>query len=286
MGELDERFSANPQQAEYWNATAGENWAKYDAEMDQRLRPMTFELLRRSEAGPGQRVLDVGCGAGSMTEQIARAVAPSGSVMGLDISEPLLAVARNRCAALENVTFHNADAQVHPFAPESMDILMSRFGVMFFNDPFAAFANLRTALRPGGRLHFACWASAERNQWFSLPLEIAKAHLGPPDPAPARAPGPLAFAEGDYVAEILSAAGFQDIRIELVETSVASPDSPERQAELYLRMGPAARLMAAKSPEPATVAALIAELTAALRDHATSDGVALGATVQYVAAVA
>ena len=146
MGEYEQRFSANPQQAEYWNSVAGQKWVKYDEEMTSSLRPMTFDLLRRSAMGPGIDLLDVGCGAGSTTEQIAHSVGPTGTVLGLDISEPPLSVARNRCAALSHVHFLNADAQVYPFAPESFDLLMSRFGVMFFSDPFTAFANLLNAL--------------------------------------------------------------------------------------------------------------------------------------------
>jgi SAM-dependent methyltransferase len=286
MGEFEERFSANPQQAEYWNSVAGPKWVEYDAEMDSRLSPMTFELLRRSAIGPGLDVLDVGCGAGSTTEQIAHTVGPTGTVLGLDISEPLLSVARNRCAALSQVTFLRADAQVHPFATECFDVLMSRFGVMFFSDPFAAFANLLKALRPGGKLHFVCWASADKNQWFTVPLNVVMEFLGPPEPVPPRAPGPLAFSDRDYVLEILSAAGFRNIQIESVETTIVSPDSPEKQAELYLRMGPASRLVAAKLPGPEVMNAITAKLTAELRHYANRDGIAFGATVHYVAATA
>lgn len=286
MGEYEQRFSANPQQAEYWNSVAGQKWVKYDAEMDSRLRPMTFDLLRRSAMGPGIDVLDVGCGAGSTTEQIAHSVGPTGTVLGLDISEPLLSVARNRCAALSHVHFLNADAQVYPFAPESFDLLMSRFGVMFFSDPFTAFANLLNALRPSGKLHFACWASADKNPWFTVPLNVAKEHLGPPEPVPPRAPGPLAFSDCDYVAEILSVAGFRNIQIDSVETTIVSSDSPEKQAEVYLRIGPAARLVAAKSPGPEVMDAITASLISELRNYATRDGITLGATVHYVAATA
>ena len=155
---------------------------------------------------------------------------------------------------------------------------------MFFNDPFAAFANFLGALRPSGRLHFVCWASADRNPWFTVPLNVAKEHLGPPEAIPSRAPGPLAFSDCDYVAEILSAAGFGDIQIESVETSIMSSDSPEKQAEVYLKMGPAARLVAAKSPGSKVMDAIIASLISELRNYATSDGIALGATVHYVAA--
>ena len=286
MSEIEQRFSANAQQAEYWNTVAGEKWVRHNVSMDQRLRPMTDELIVRAGVARGHSVLDIGCGGGATTEQIAQVVDSTGHVLGLDISEPMLALARARCAQLAQVSFENADAQVHPFPTQRFDRLISRFGVMFFNDPPAAFNNLRTSLRTSGALHFVCWASADDNPWFSVPLTIAKRHLGAPDPIPPRAPGPLAFSEPDYVREILTAAGFRSVDIESVKTTVASSDSAEQQAALYLEMGPAARLIAAKSPDASTMATIASELVSELKKFETGNGVALGATVHYVAASA
>lgn len=180
--------------------------------------------------------------------------------------------------------FENADAHVHPFSEQSFDLLLSRFGVMFFSEPPAAFANLLKGLRRNGRLHFICWASAEENPWFTVPLEVAKRHLGPPEPTPPRAPGPLAFSEPEYVESILMKAGFRELQIDAVETAMKSSEPAEQQAELYLKMGPAARLVAAKSPDPVTLEALTADLANELRRHETKDGVELGARVHYVSA--
>jgi SAM-dependent methyltransferase len=286
VDEFKQRFSANAQQAEYWNTEPGRKWVQRDAKMDERLGPMTNELVRRSRVGFEHSVLDVGCGGGSSKEQPAGVVGNSGHILGIDISEPLLELARKRCESLPQVKFTNADAQVHPFPRQSFDLLASRFGVMFFSDPTSAFRNLLGALKPEGRLHFVCWASVAENAWFTVPLTVANRYLGELEPGPARAPGPLAFSEPDYVFDILSAAGFKDIQIEIVATTMISADPPEQQAELYLTGGPAARLMAANSPQADVVAELTAVLANELQTYETKDGISPGATVHYVAASA
>jgi ubiquinone/menaquinone biosynthesis C-methylase UbiE len=151
MGDLEQRFSANVQQAEYWNSEPGQKWVQRDAEMDERLGPMTEVLIRRSGVRVGDHVLDIGCGGGSSTEQIAHSVGSDGRVVGIDISEPLLALARARCGDLSQVSFETADAQVHQFPKQGFDLLLSRFGVMFFSDPVNAFGNLFKALKPTGK---------------------------------------------------------------------------------------------------------------------------------------
>ena len=284
MGDLEQRFSANVQQAEYWNSEPGRKWVQRDAEMDERLGPMTEELIRRSGVRVGDHVLDIGCGGGSSTEQIAHSVGSDGRVVGIDISEPLLALARARCGNLSQVSFENADAQVHKFPKQGFDLLLSRFGVMFFSDPVSAFGNLLKALNSNGKFHFVCWATVDENPWFAVPLSIAKRYLGEPEPVPARAPGPLAFSEPDYVLDILTSAGFKDIQIEPTETVMASSDPPERQVDLYLTGGPAARLIAAKSPSADIMDELTAALIGELRKYETKDGIALGATVHYISA--
>ncbi len=284
MSDFEQRFQANAQQAEYWNTAAGGKWVQYSAAMDIRLRPMADELLQRASIQPGHRVLDIGCGGGATTEQVAAAVGREGAVLGIDISEPLLGLARARCEALSQVSFENADAQVHPLPEGGFDVLVSRFGVMFFSDPVAAFANLAKALRPDGQVHFACWAPLERNPWFTIALDVANRYFGALEPTPPRAPGPLAFGECDYVEEILTAGGFREISIDSIATKMASPEPVEAQAELYLKLGPASRLIDAANPGTETMNSLTADLVAELKNHQTSEGIALDATVHYVSA--
>ena len=284
MSQFEQRFQANAQQAEYWNTIAGPKWVQHDAAMDIRLRPLAKELLRRASLHSAERVLDIGCGGGTMTELIASDVGTDGKVLGVDISEPLLELARTRCDALNQVSFDNADAQVHLFAEQGFDVLLSRFGVMFFSDPVAAFANLAKALRPGGRLLFVCWAPIEFNPWFTVALDVATRHFGAPEPTPPRAPGPLAFSDKGYVDDILGRGGFRDVSIDTVATKMTSPEPVEVQADLYLKLGPTARLLSAAMPDAQVMDVLTQELIAELNKHRTSDGIALGATVHFVSA--
>lgn len=284
MSDYTERFQANAEQAEYWNETGGPRWVQHQASMDTRLRPLTDELLVRAAPRPGEKVLDVGCGSGATAVPLGEAVGPKGQVIGIDISEPMLEAARERCQGIAQARFENTDAQIHPFPDRMYDLLVSRFGVMFFSDPYAAFKNLAQTLRPKGRLHFVCWAPLDRNPWFTVPLGVAKRYLGAPEPSPPRTPGPLAFSDPEYVEDILSRAGFRNIGIDPFETTIASSETPEQQAELFLKLGPAARLIAEREPNSKTLQALTTELTAELHRHQTSEGVSLGATVYYVSA--
>ncbi len=284
MSDYSERFEANAEQAVYWNENAGPKWVEHQATMDARLGPITDELLIRAATRPGETVMDIGCGSGATTAPLAEAVGESGRVTGIDISETMLAAARERCRGLAQVHFENTDAQVHPFAEGSFDLLFSRFGVMFFSDPYAAFENLARSLRPGGRLHFVCWAPVDQNPWFTVPLEVAKRHLGKPTPKPPRAPGPLAFSEAEYVADILKHAGFEELVIDPFESAMVSSETPEQQAELFLKLGPAARLIAEREPTRETLHTLATELAGELARYQGDQGISLGATVYYVSA--
>ena len=284
MNEFEARFQANAQQAEYWNTKSGPKWVQHDESMNTRFIPLTEELLKRARPQRNEHVLDIGCGGGSTTKRIAEEIGPDGQVLGIDISEPLLDLARSRCGDLTQVSFENADAQVHPLPPQSFDLIFSRFGVMFFGDPFAAFTNLGKSLAPGGRLHFVCWAPIERNPWFTIPLEVVAHHLGKAETTPPRAPGPHAFSEPEYVVDFLTQGGFHEIEVSTVETSITSPDSPEQHATMYLGIGPASRLVLDRSPDAATLQKIIEDLIAKMKLYQTEDGISLGATVNYVSA--
>ena len=216
--------------------------------------------------------------------QLAAAVGTHGSVLAIDISEPLLAVARRRClqGGHANVRLICADAQTHRFERGCYDLVLSRLGVMFFAHPVAAFANLRSALRPGGGLAFACWGPLEDNPWFALPLEVGIRRLGPPEPPPPRAPGPLAFSDPGYIDEILSAAGFTNREIDRVDTPLPGAASARKEAELVSLMGPLARLMRERGADEAMRLTLVDELTERLAPYATADRVRLPAAFHLV----
>ena len=177
-------------------------------------------------------MLDVGCGTGETLLRLARAVGPAGRVTGVDISKPMLAVAARRAAGLPAVETAQADAASHPFPPGGIDLLFSRFGVMFFDDPAAAFRNLRGALAPSGRLAFVCWQPLAANAWFQVPLEVARPLVPQGAEADPEAPGPFAFARPERVRDILAAAGFGAVHIQPLAVSLAvGPPGPEAVAE-------------------------------------------------------
>ncbi|MGH9244288.1 MAG: class I SAM-dependent methyltransferase [Acidimicrobiales bacterium] len=187
------------------------------ARYDRMLAPFNAPLLGGVAPDVADHVLDVGCGNGATTREAARAVL-SGAAVGIDLSGPMLAEARRRAAedGLANVRFETGDAQVFPFEPSSFDAVISRFGVMFFADPAAAFANLARAVRPRGRMGFVCWQGLVQNEWMAVPAGAALQHVPLPDLGDPEAPGPFSLADPARIERVLSAAGWSAITIEPV----------------------------------------------------------------------
>ena len=207
----------NATQIEFWNGETGQNWVSHDALMEAMLQPLGEAVMDSLSLKPGEHVLDIGCGCGHTSLSLADRVGAEGSVTGVDVSAPMLAVA-SQLAAEHNaghrsVQFLEADAQTHRFTPESYDAAFSRFGVMFFEDPVAAFTNLRASLRPSGRLAFCCWQPRAVNPFMTVPAMAALELLPAPPEIPPRTPGPFAFEEADYVAEILTEAGYEHVTV-------------------------------------------------------------------------
>jgi len=233
--------TSNADQVEYWNGAAGQRWADKFSDTDRGLARIGAALLAFAGARPGEQVLDIGCGAGASTLELARKVKPKGTVTGIDISAPMLAVASRR--AMENgehIEFIKADATVHPFTP-SYDLLFSRFGVMFFADPVATFANLKRALRQGGRFAFVCWRAFPENLWAYVPYKAAEPLLPPQEPSDPHAPGPFAFADAERVKSILTHAGFGNVTIETLDTTMNLGPTVEHAAKETLVFGPLSR---------------------------------------------
>ena len=276
--------TANQEQVDYWNSAAGERWLTHRATLDRQMSLITDRLFTRAAVRPGERVIDVGCGAGGTTIRLGRAVGATGAVLGVDISEPMLSLATKLAAAVDQVRFERADAQVHGFEAEVHDLAFSRFGFMFFADPVAAFRNLGTAFRSGGRLCLGCWGPLQQNPWFRVPREIAIRHLGPPEPQPPHAPGPLACADAEYAHEVFTAAGFEEVAITAEDLDLLGPATAEETAEFACVMGPAGRLIREKHAPADTVQAIAAEIAEAYKDYATSDGVRVPAKINFISA--
>ena len=230
--------AANAAQVAYWNETAGRTWADLQDRIDRQIRPLGLAAMERLAPASGEQVLDVGCGCGDTSLELARRVGPEGGVLGLDISAPMLEVAQGRAeaAGARNLAFHEADAQTAAL-PGGRDAVFSRFGVMFFADPTAAFANLRSALRPGGRLGFVCWRPLAENLWMRLPAETAAGLVPPAPPPEPGAPGPFAFADPDRVRRILAEAGFTGIDLTPHDEAIGGLDL-EGTVAMSFRVGP------------------------------------------------
>jgi len=207
----------NAAQIEFWNGDTGQNWVTHDALMEAMLSPLGERVLDSLPVSAGARALDIGCGCGHPTLSLARRIGPSGAVWGIDISEPMLRVAQALADQASGdtapVTFVKADAQTHRFSGEPFDLVFSRFGVMFFENPVAAFSNVRSAMRPGGHMAFCCWQPRAVNPFMTVPAMAAMELLPAPPEMPPRAPGPFAFEEADYVAEVLAGAGFESVAV-------------------------------------------------------------------------
>ena len=276
----------NADQIAYWNGPGGQRWTERQPVQDILLAPVSQILIDGCSVKAGERVIDVGCGCGATSIELAQRVGPDGFVLGIDISAPMLARARELAPKNLPVDFVLADATVHPFDPQSFDLLTSRFGVMFFADPVASFANLRKALKPSGRLAFACWREPRENPWMMVPLQAVYQHvpklpqLGPEDP------GPFAFASEERVNRILREAGFSDVRMEPRNLSLdlANGRGLDAAVQGALAIGPAGRALA---DQPAELHAAAAQsIRHALTPFVRGDGVALPGSIWVVTAQA
>lgn len=273
--------NTNAEQIEYWNGDAGAVWARRQDRMDALLAPISEAVLKACTATRGDRVLDIGCGCGETSLRLSQRGA---TVIGVDISKPMLTRAKERAQTERaSATFMLGDAAVTPFE-RVHDQVFSRFGVMFFSDPTAAFANIRTGVRAGGKLCFVCWQPPQLNAWISAPFAVARPMLPPQPTLDPRAPGPFAFAEPDYVRTILDGAGFRDIRIDDLTTSLVLGRDVDTALEMVCEVGPLSRSFAAV--DPALRAKIIAAVREPLQAALTPSGVTLGASCWIVHATA
>lgn len=279
-------MSDNSAQIEFWNSEPAQNWVACQADLDQIHAGVVDLLLAAADPQPGERVVDIGCGAGASTFAVADRVAPGGAVQGIDVSAPLLAraIERSRERGSDTVTFTEADAQVHAFEPAAFDLAVSRFGVMFFANPVAAFSNIASALRPGGRLAFVSWAGPEHNPLFTAPQRAAVARLGEVEPVPPDAPGPMAFRDTDRTLGLLAAAGFRGASVSPNDIDLHHPGGLDALLRLIGQVGPIGRMMREKNGTAEDRAAIQASLRSEFERYETDDGIRLPARVNVFTA--
>ena len=276
---------SNADQIAYWNGEAGKRWASQQSRLDAMLAPISSAVLQTAAAKPGERVLDVGCGCGQTSISLASTVGGAGRVVGADVSAPMLALAKERAGtAHANLTFMEADAAAHRFEPHAFDLLFSRFGVMFFADPDAAFANMRKALKHDGRVAFACWRDWRENEWVRVPIAAVRPHVPPQPQLGPEDPGPFSFANPGRVRRILANAGFDVITMKPFDTRIEIGQSLDDAADYLQEFGPISRMLTDASAAQKQQAA--ASLREGLAPFARTAPVMLGAAVWIVTAKA
>ena len=278
----------NSEQIEYWNDRAGPNWVKFYKKLDGQIGNIGKIAINRASVTPGQCVLDIGCGCGDSSLELARRVGPNGAVCGVDISYPMLEQAVRR-AALEptlKLEFQRQDAQTADFPTAAYAHVFSRFGAMFFEDPIAAFTNIRKALALDGRLTFICWRPLDENPWMAIPLGVAGQFVEPPEPLPPGAPGPFAFADGERARQILDSAGYSDVTLEALDEPLylSGPGTAEEAAAHATQMGPVARVLG--ESDKATVKQVEAALVETLTPYYDGAGIRMASACWIVSAQA
>lgn len=274
----------NADQIAYWNGPGGRHWTERQQLQDIVLAPVSEILLSRADVKSGETVLDVGCGCGATSFDLVKRVGPGGRVTGIDISDPMLGRARELAPAGSPVEFVLADATVYPFTASSIDLLFSRFGVMFFAQPSVSFANMRKALRPGGRLAFACWRTPRDNPWMMLALQEAYKHVPKLPEVKPEDPGPFAFAREERVHRILDEAGFSNVAMERADLSldIATGRGLDAAIETVLAIGPTSRALEGQPPDK--IAAATQSIRTALTAHQKGNTIPLGGSIWIVTA--
>jgi SAM-dependent methyltransferase len=273
-------------QVAYWSGPGGQRWTGEAARTEAMLSRVADRLYTVAKPQPGETVLDIGCGLGPTTVELARRVAPNGRAVGLDVSASMIALARQRAAGIANIEFIAGDAAQHSFAAPFADLLFSRFGVMFFGDPTAAFTNLRKAVKPKGRLVFACWRKLSENQWMLTPLMAAYEHLPRLPSAAPDEPGPFSFADQERVTRILTTAGFTAPRFTPADLAfdVAGGEGMDAAVHQAMTIGATSRVL---QDQPKNVLdAVAASIRKALTPFAKGQNVELPGAIWLVEATA
>ncbi|MHA6344490.1 class I SAM-dependent methyltransferase [Roseivivax sp. CAU 1761] len=276
----------NEAQAAFWNGDPGRRWVTLNDDLETLHGGVSELILEAAAPLSGARILDIGCGTGARTHTARHAAGPGGAALGLDLSEPLLDLARQVAVDtdLDALRFETGDAQTHALPEAGFDRLLSRFGVMFFDDFAAAFANLRRTLAPGGRAVFATWAGPEANPWFRDTKAAAVARLGPGAPGDPDAPGPMALRDPDRVLPLLDAAGFASPEARAAEVTLHHPGGWEAAQRFLPQIGPIAAMLREENGTEADRDAILADMRDRWARYLDAEGLHLPARVMLYTA--
>ncbi|QIE45432.1 methyltransferase domain-containing protein [Pseudohalocynthiibacter aestuariivivens] len=280
---MDEKLG-NASQAQYWSDGPGRKWVQQREPLDALMAPVLDLVLEGAGLTPGAQVLDIGCGTGTSTIEIAQGIAPGGRVVAVDIAASLLDEARIRADGVPGAHFILADAQTHAFELGAFDMALSRFGVMFFSDPVQAFRNIASALKPGCPLIFAAWCGVDDNPWFGIPAKAAMDRLGSVPPSDPRAPGPMAFQDGEYVTGLLTDAGLREVSVTREEIYLTPDGTAAEVAALSTRIGPATRVIKEHNATKEDIAAIQDVVCAKISDFETPEGIRVPAAIHICTA--
>ena len=274
----------NADQREFWSNSAGPKWVALQARMDQLLQPVLTHLLAQADLAPGQQVLDIGAGTGASCLQAADVVGPSGHVTGADISDTMTQIARARAGDRKNMTVLFADAATHDFAPVRFDRVISRFGMMFFTDPVAAFRNIARAMHPEATITFATWGEIAQNPYFTTPAQVAKSIIGTPPKSDPDAPGPFAFRDPQRVLDLLHKTGFTGPACNVVPMTLDAGREIQTLADCMCPIGPAEATLRHFDATPDHRQTLKDALSERLHEFTTPQGLRIPAQINFFTA--
>jgi len=237
----------NTEQYEYWNEKTGPKWVKYDDAMNERFSILTNELFSRANIKNSEKILDIGCGGGETTFQASKLLNKEGYVLGADISKTLLDHAKSKFSNIDIIDFINCDVQNYQFEKNYFNKVISRFGVMFFENPFHAFQNIYSSMQINGSLNFVCWTNIMENEYFTEGMDIITKYTNESFTEITTEPGPFAFNDEAYIREILEYSGFKNVKIDKIYSSISTKDSLEDNVTILLGVGPRARILSEKN---------------------------------------
>ena len=274
----------NVEQSEYWNEKSGPKWVKNEDALNERLSILTNELFSRAKIKATDKVLDIGCGGGDTTFKVSKLLVDGGQVLGVDISHTLLDHAKNKFSNIDVMKFMHCDAQNYSFDKNYFDKVISRFGVMFFENPYEAFKNILDSMRTNGSLNFVCWTNLMENEFIIEGMDIITKYTQKVLPEVTKDPGPFAFSDREYVNDVLQSAGFKNINIDEVYTSISTKDTAEQDAEILMGIGPRARILSEENLSREKLAMIKNEIIQRCEKRQMGKEITYKACLNYVSA--